>query len=345
MAEKKTVKSFVVERRYYNPSLRVSEVERIIVLGEEIRNLTHDDVLKGINFNFAPLEELILPGSNIPCPEFHRRILRINFEVALAELRRYAMRERDMYFRTPMAPPVQMNHSLLRMFVPPDLFHPSIEWNLVSEPEGQVYRVPPQGHMSQMIHAQHQDIVSRVVSGAYYPNNGLNMANQRNTLDGVMNCLVDDRDRQLRQAVCYPLGLPALGPDPPLPPLPPLRPRGRPRTRRGDRAPAPLLPQPAPTTLTPGQRRGEPTSTSGVLGVSSIPVINVMPSAVAESSVTTLSPLRRRVLAPPSSPEVPMASQQPSPTEPEEEDEDAEDLSPKRRRNGEDDDWSPSNSI
>ena len=341
MAEKKNVKTFVVERRYYNPALRVSEIERIIVLGEEIRGLTNDDVLKGINFNFVPLEEMILPGSNIPCPEFHRRILRINFEVALAELRRYAMRERDMYFRTPLAAPVQLNHSLVRMFVPPDLHHPSIEWNMVSEPEGHVYRVPPQGHMSQIIHAQHQDAVSKVISGAYYPNNALNMPSQRSTVDRVMNCMVEERNRQLSQATRYPLGLPALGLDPPPPPA---QKRGRPRARRGERPYLPLLPFPAPSTLVSSQRQGEPTSTSGVTGVSRVPAINIIPTTVAEASVTTLSPIRLRILAPASSPEVMTASRRPGPSNPEEEEEEAEDLSPKRRRSG-DEDWSPSHSI
>jgi hypothetical protein len=292
------------------------------------------------------LEEMVLPGSNMPCPEFHKRILRINFEVALAELRRYAFREREMYFRTPLAPPVQLNHSLVRMFVPPDLHHPSIEWNMVSEPEGQVHRVPAQGHMHQVIHAQHQDVVSKVVSGAYYPNSGLNMPHHRNVLDRVMNNLVEDRDRQLHHATRYPLALSPIGLGTSQLPIPPLRSRGRPRVRQGNQPLLPALPNPAPSALGSAPRQEEPPSTSGLSGVSIVPVLNLIPTTVASASVTHFGPPGRRAVAPPNSPEVDVTSRRSSSGGSGERvgggEEEAEDLSSKRRKTeGKGRDWSP----
>ena len=306
----KEVKTFVVERRYYNVTLRQSETERIIVLGDDIKTLTADDVLRGINFVFAPLDELVLPGAASPCPEFLRRVLRINFECALAELRRYVSREKEMYFRCPEAPPAQLNHSLVRMFVPHDLQGPNFQWNMVSEPEGRVPRVVPHGSLNQMIHAQHQETMARITSGAFYPNNSCDMPTQRRTLDQVTARLLADREAQLEQARRYTLAGTAY----PLPLTPttyqgplPVR-RGRPRRAPGAVRQIRPLPCPAASTLRNYRRPGRG---AGLSGVSVVPEINVTPTTPVESSVTSLNLGGQEVLAPPNSPD-PLASTPPT---------------------------------
>jgi hypothetical protein len=115
----KDVRAFCYERRYYNTALRFTEVERVILLAEDTRSLTAEDVARGINFVFVPLEAILVPSVS-DLSDFYRCLLRINFEAALARLRRQATMERHNVMAQESATPIQLNHSLLRMFVPQD---------------------------------------------------------------------------------------------------------------------------------------------------------------------------------------------------------------------------------
>ena len=63
MSNPKIVKVFCFERRYYNSAIRFSEVERIFLLGEDMRSVTAEDIVRGLSFHFVPLENLVVPAT------------------------------------------------------------------------------------------------------------------------------------------------------------------------------------------------------------------------------------------------------------------------------------------
>jgi len=88
---KKLVKMFAFERRHVNRADKFVEVERTFVLSSDTPILTEDDIMDGINFEFVPFEVVVNRAT--PLGESFSRILRMNFEVALSQLRRFVEEE------------------------------------------------------------------------------------------------------------------------------------------------------------------------------------------------------------------------------------------------------------
>ena len=193
---KKTVKLFTVERKHFNREHRYTEVERIIVLGNEAIKVTSEDVEEGLNFDFVPLESLAAGGSSHLSNAF-RRILRMNFEAALSNVRQYAAEERNRQFGIQAAPRIQMNNDVVRMFVPPDLQGPNLVWQHVAEPVGQI----PLEEGSCTINGarvnnpvaqariRFQDSMSRVGSGNVCPNGNADPFVQRQRIGEIIKYL------------------------------------------------------------------------------------------------------------------------------------------------------------
>ena len=206
--DKKTVRLFGIERRYVNDVHRYVEVERIIVVGEETRLLGPEDVAKGLNFQFVPLDSLIAQAPSSPLSESFKRVLRMNFEASLINLRQYAAQERDQRLGNFVAAPmVQMHDDILRMYLPPDLQCPRFRWDRVNEPEGHVPApIPNAGSQPQKLYShveianhRYQDSMSRIMSGAVCPNGVDDLATQRNNVNKAVSHLAADREALLRQ--------------------------------------------------------------------------------------------------------------------------------------------------
>ena len=198
---KKTVKLFTVERKHFNREHRYTEVERIIVLGDEATQVTAEDVEEGLNFDFVPLESLMGDGTT-NFSDALRRILRMNFEAALSNLRQYARLERNRQFEVSVNSGIQMNQDVVRMFVPHDLQGPNLVWESVTEPVGQI----PMEESSCVVNGaritnpeaqarvRFQDSMSRVGSGKICPNGNTDPFIQRQRIGEIVNYLVARRD-------------------------------------------------------------------------------------------------------------------------------------------------------
>jgi len=198
------VRAFCYERRYYNTALRFTEVERLVLLAEDTRSLTAEDVARGINFIFVPLEAMLVP-SVTDLSDFYRRLLRINFEAALARLRRHATLERHNVMAQESATPIQLNHSLLRMFVPQDLHHPVVNFQAVTEPIGFVpppsptfYQGAPGGLDLFRVDTEYHQSMSRLVSGALSPNGQMDMGAQKRRLEAAAMSINMDKEHQIQ---------------------------------------------------------------------------------------------------------------------------------------------------
>ena len=132
----------------------------------------------------------------------------MNFEAALINLRQHAAQERDQRLGNfVVAPAVQMHDDILRMYLPPDLQCPRFRWDRVNEPEGQVPApIPNVGSQPRKLYShveianhRYQDSMSRIMSGSVCPNEGTDLAAQRNKVNQAVSHLAADREALLRQ--------------------------------------------------------------------------------------------------------------------------------------------------
>ncbi len=207
---KKTIKMFAFERRHFNRHLRYVEVERIFVLSADTPFISEEDVLNGVNFEFAPFELLL--NSPVPTSQSYARLLRMNFEAALSHLRRRVDEERERVFnlvgthQVATASGIVLNDHLLHMFVPPDRLHPDVMWERVLEPVGRVPVITPftvEGNLintslPRVAAAKFQDSVSRVHSGAVLPHNFADPVFQRERVEQLVEKLATRREDYLR---------------------------------------------------------------------------------------------------------------------------------------------------
>jgi len=226
---KKTIKMFGFERRHLNRLTNYVEVERVFVLSPDSQDISEEDVLNGLNFDFVPFETLANRNSSLS--DCHARLLRMNFETALANLRRHVDEEK----LRPKHPPgtttasgINLNNSVVHMFVPTDLRRPEMMWQDVIEPVGRVPHTRPfelsHGQITtslpRVIESKFQDSVSRIASGAVMPNSQVDPCVQRENASNLVDHLAARRRNYLRGGqmavrgvfhVPIPMSLPVVG--------------------------------------------------------------------------------------------------------------------------------------